>query len=105
MAAELCSDWSNLVGVPVQLRQHGKYIRSGVIDAAMPDSSVLWLAADGADERQMFEAALGYQAWTSPHELTGNFRFKMAKNPPAAANETASDRHQRNILLASPGQV
>ena len=59
MAAELCMDWSNLVGLPVELRQQGKYIRSGVVDAAMPDSSALWLAAHGADDRQMFEAALG----------------------------------------------
>jgi hypothetical protein len=81
LAAELCSDWGDLVGVPVQLHQHGKFLRSGVVDAAMPDSSVLWLAADGADERQMFEAALGCQAWTSPQELTGNYRFKMAKTP------------------------
>jgi hypothetical protein len=79
MTAELCSDWSNLVGVPVQLRQHGKNIRSGVVDAAMPDSSILWLAADGADDRQMFEAALGYQAWTYPRELDGDLRFIMAK--------------------------
>lgn len=46
----------------------------------MPDSSILWLAADGADEREMFEAALGYQAWTYPRELGGDLRFVMAKN-------------------------
>lgn len=103
MAAELCSDWSNLVGLPVELHRHGKYIRSGVVDAAMPDSSVLWLAADGADDRQMFEAALGYQAWTHPRELTGHFRFKMAKNPPAAAEETAANT-QQGSLLASTGR-
>jgi len=80
MAAELCMDWSNLVGHPVELRQQGKYIRSGVVDAAMPDSSALWLAAHGADDRQMFESALGYQAWTYPRELDGELRFLMAKN-------------------------
>ncbi|MCO4273817.1 hypothetical protein NG701_05125 [Pseudarthrobacter sp. HLT3-5] len=80
LAAEVCSDWGKLVGVPVQLRQHGKFIRSGVVDAAMPDSSILWLAADGADERQMFDAALGYEAWTYPRELDGDLRFMMAKN-------------------------
>ncbi|XAZ30065.1 hypothetical protein AAHB34_11955 [Paenarthrobacter ureafaciens] len=80
MAAELRTDWSNLVGIPVEVRQHGKHIRSGVIDAAAPDSSVLWMAADGVDDRQMFEAALGYQAWTYPRELEGNLRFVMAKN-------------------------
>jgi hypothetical protein len=45
----------------------------------MSDSTVLWLAADGADERQMFEVAHGYEAWTQPHELVGNLRFKMAR--------------------------
>lgn len=80
MAAEFCVDWSNFVGLPVELRQQGKYIRSGVVGAAMPDSSVLWLAADGADDRQMFEAALGYQAWTYPRELDGELGFLMAKN-------------------------
>lgn len=90
LSAFLCSEWSNLVGVPVQLHRHGKYIRSGVIDAAMPDSSLLWLAADGADERQMFEAALGYQAWICPEELTGDLRFKMAKNTLDAVDENAA---------------
>lgn len=105
MAAELCRDWSSLVGVPVRLHLHGKYIRSGVIDAAMPDSSILWLAADGADERQMFEAALGYQAWICPGELTGDLRFKMAKNTLAAVDENAVDdlgpgrRHHRRSPL------
>jgi hypothetical protein len=29
----LCSDWDDLVGVPVQLHPHGKFLRSGVVDA------------------------------------------------------------------------
>ena len=89
MAAELRREWSNLVGLPVELHRHGRYIRSGLVDAAMPDSSVLWLAAEGADGRQMFEAALGYQARINPRELEGSFRFMMAKTH-TPKNETAT---------------
>jgi hypothetical protein len=89
LAAELRSDWSTLVGARIQLRRHGKYIRSGVIDAAMPDSSVLWLAADGADARQMFEAELGYQAWIYPRELDGRPPLHDGKSRTAAENDTA----------------
>ncbi len=68
------------------MRRHGKYIRSGIIDAAMPDASVLWLAADGADERQMFEAALGYQVWIYPWVQNGepeHSEFDVRTRPPA----------------------
>lgn len=71
----------------------------------MPDSSVLWLAAEGADGRQMFEAELGYQAWTYPRELIGDLRFKMAKYPLVSAGEADDVTEQGFRLLPSPGQV
>lgn len=57
----------------------------------MPDSSKLWLAADGADERQMFDAALDYHVWIYPRELTDDLRFKMARNQSMPQTKMLSD--------------
>ncbi len=57
--------WSLLKGEPVEVRFSGKTVRSGFVDTAMPDDSALWLAAEGADGRRLFEAADGYEVWVA----------------------------------------
>jgi hypothetical protein len=39
-------DWTALVGIEVEIKQLGESIRCGTVDDAMPDSPVIWLAAD-----------------------------------------------------------
>ncbi|MFF1255010.1 hypothetical protein ACFVYC_21285 [Pseudarthrobacter sp. NPDC058329] len=48
-------DWSLLINALVEIRQNGQVIRTGFVEEVMPDSSVLWLAADRDNPRQMFE--------------------------------------------------
>jgi hypothetical protein len=45
------ADWHRLVGLQVELRRPEGDVRSGIVDAVMPDGSGLWLAADGANLR------------------------------------------------------
>lgn len=74
-------DWHRLIGVPVEVRKDFLIVRTGVVDEAMPDSSMLWLAADGTHGRALFAAADGYQVWIRPQELEGKLCFKMAAAP------------------------
>ncbi|TQS88306.1 hypothetical protein EU811_21350 [Arthrobacter sp. TS-15] len=32
-------DWTRLINTPVEIRQYGQTIRTGIVDSAMPDSS------------------------------------------------------------------
>jgi len=43
----------------------------------MPDSSVLWLAADGIHLRQMYVADENYAAWVEPLEMHGAATYRM----------------------------
>lgn len=69
--------WQRLVGAVVQIRRENKVIRTGVVDDAMPDSSLLWLAADGVHQRRMYEAAENYKAWVEPQQLAGQVAYRM----------------------------
>lgn len=77
MPARKHDDWALLVNTPVEIRREGEVLRVGVVEDAMPDSSALWIAAEGALPRQMFEASLGHEVWFTPQELTGNARYKL----------------------------
>lgn len=70
-------EWSRLINALVEIRHHGKAIRTGIVEDAMPDSSALWLAADAAHPRQMFEAAQGHQVWVIPQELSRGLTYRM----------------------------
>ncbi|RKO21817.1 hypothetical protein D7Z96_15245 [Pseudarthrobacter phenanthrenivorans] len=70
-------EWSLLINALVDIRHNGQVIRSGFVDDAMPDSSALWIAADAAHPRQMFEAAQGHQVWVTPQELSGDLNYRM----------------------------
>lgn len=70
-------EWSLLIDALVEIRHHGKAIRTGFVEDAMPDSSALWLAADATHPRRMFEAARGHQVWVIPQELSGSLNYRM----------------------------
>ena len=71
-------DWSRLIGIPVEVRKDFEFVRAGVVDDAMEDSSALWLAADASGGRALFAAAEGYEVWIRPRELEGKLGYKMA---------------------------
>lgn len=70
-------DWTQLINAPVEVRQHGRTIRSGIVDSVMPDSSALWIAAEGVQPRQLFDAALGYEVWVAPQEQSGAATYRL----------------------------
>lgn len=69
-------DWTQLINASVVVRQHGRTIRTGVVDSVMPDSSALWIAAEGVQPRQLFDAALGYEVWVAPQEQSGAATYR-----------------------------
>lgn len=51
-------DWSTLVqGQTVEIRRHGVIEVRGIVDAAAPDGSCLWLVLEGALGRRQFRSA------------------------------------------------
>ena len=63
-------NWNRLIGATVEIRHQNDTIRIGTVDDAMADSSALWLASDGVQPRTPYEAALKYEAWIEPRQLT-----------------------------------
>lgn len=78
-------DWSQLVGAYVEVRKNKKCARSGFVEVAMPDSSALWLAANGLDGRVLITKAEGYEVWVEPRQLEGTLAYRMTS---AALNAT-----------------
>lgn len=81
-------DWTLLINTPVEIRHQGAVLRSGIVDDAMPDSSILWIAGDGQSPRQMFESALGHEVWINARELSGGARFQMTTDRLSPQKET-----------------
>jgi hypothetical protein len=52
-----------LLGAKVQIRLGNTVIKDGFVDAVMPDSSVIWLAADAVQPPTMYDAGSGYEVW------------------------------------------
>jgi hypothetical protein len=62
-------DWLVLVGEIVEIRHNCRFICQGRVDAAMPDSSILWIAADFIRSRTLYSKSDGYEAWIIPRYL------------------------------------
>lgn len=62
VATQRVSQWSRLVGFDVEVRLEPGCHITGRVDDAMPDSSLLWLIADGGGRRTV-EKAEGHEVW------------------------------------------
>ncbi|MGO4590223.1 hypothetical protein [Paenarthrobacter sp. 2TAF44] len=71
--------WHLLIGAIVETYKNGDLIRSGRVDDAMSDSSLIWLAADGPDTRALFDAADGVEVWVEPRQLDGKMSYRMTR--------------------------
>lgn len=71
--------WRALIGARVEIRHSAAVIRTGTVEDAAADSSVLWMTADGIEPRTMYEAVLGYEAWVKPQMLSeaSCFQYRM----------------------------
>lgn len=61
--SESSEDWQLLIGCRVELRRGGQVVRTGEVEDATPDSSVLWLRFDGHHGRQLVAKADGYDVF------------------------------------------
>lgn len=67
-AATACrvDDWISLPGSLVELRQAGRTVRKGLVDAATTDGKIVWIAQDGALERMLVDKTVGFEIWIAP---------------------------------------
>jgi hypothetical protein len=77
MALQNYPHWRWLIGALVEIRRYDQAVRTGFVEDAMPDSSVLWIAADGVHPRNMYDAAENYTAWVEPQQLTDAAAYRM----------------------------
>jgi hypothetical protein len=63
--------WQFLLGEIVEVWLDGKLYRRGLVDATMPNASGLWIAPEGAFQRQFISAADGYEVWTTLYPRSG----------------------------------
>lgn len=65
-------DWVRLPGTTVEIRRNGEHLRTGLVDEATPDSTMLWLVHDGVHSRTLIEKTEGYEVWTTPRTPGGS---------------------------------
>lgn len=82
--------WNTLRGAVVEVRKNGTTIRTGLVEDVMPDSSALWIAADGLTGRVLIEAAEGHEVWVEPKQLKGTRAYRMTWS----ALHTGHDRYR-----------
>lgn len=76
-AAYKHTNWALLTNALVEIRHRGTTIRTGVVDAVMSDSSMVWIAADATYPRQLFEASEGHEIWVTLEEHEGPLTYRM----------------------------
>ena len=54
------TDWKGLLGQQVQVHKDGRVVRIGYVEDVVDSADILWLGADGVEQRALFERALGY---------------------------------------------
>lgn len=52
---------NRIVGAEVEIHKSGQLVLSGVVDAVMPDLTMLWLAANGPESRRLFDLTEGFE--------------------------------------------
>ena len=65
-------NWVNLKEATVEIRRNGRLIRTGRVDAATLDSTMLWISQDGIDRRTLIHKQDGYEVWVDPATAHGN---------------------------------
>ncbi|CAN7523686.1 hypothetical protein [Arthrobacter sp. LjRoot14] len=58
---ETTGNWQQLIGSRVELRLDGRIVRTGEVEDATQDSSVMWLRFDGNHGRQLVSKTDGYE--------------------------------------------
>ena len=91
MKSYRCDDWNRLTGAKVEIHKRGQFVRAGIVDAVMPDATVLWLAADHNGNRELFESAEGYEVWTDVHDLPDELSEQRLYHQPSTLPMSEGD--------------
>lgn len=62
-------EWESLAGTVVDVYLDHDLHRRGMVEGVMPDSSGLWIAAQGSWSREFVDKASGFTVWTDPWTL------------------------------------
>jgi hypothetical protein len=68
-------DWLPVIGEVVEIRCGGEAVRTGIVDGVTADGGILWLTANGAEPRAMFERSQGFSVWIE-------YKWETASSPP-----------------------
>lgn len=64
MGLRQIADWTLLRGASIEIRQQGRAVCTGHLDAVTADGKVLWLQSP-AQNRRLFEKTEFYEAWAT----------------------------------------
>jgi len=62
MASQPDTDWNDLIGEWVRLRQDGRIVRTGYVEDVTLAADALWLQGHGAEPRRLYLKADGLTA-------------------------------------------
>lgn len=71
------NDWTLLPGASIEVRQQGRGVWRGFVDAVTADGKILWVI-DPSGQRRLFEKAEFYDAWAI--EERDGFHYEVTKN-------------------------
>lgn len=63
MGLHIEHDWRAVLGEMVEIRKSAKIVRTGRVDAVTSEGAILWLAADGVQQRGMIQRVDGFEVW------------------------------------------
>jgi len=86
--------WHRLTNAPVEIRRHGEVVRCGTVEDVMPDSSIIWVAADHEHPRALFEVSEGFEVWLEPRLLEGMFAYRMTASTLYGYAQTPQERQE-----------
>lgn len=84
MTQRRIDDWCTLDGASVEIRQDGRVICSGSVDAVTDDGRIMWVYST-VHGRRLFEKSDCYQAWALEEHV--GFHYKVTR----AETECAAD--------------
>ncbi|OFI39523.1 hypothetical protein BIU82_00110 [Arthrobacter sp. SW1] len=75
------TDWTTLTGAIIEIRQQGRTLACGTVDAVTFDGAVLWLQVPGVG-RKLYEKAGFHEAWAA--EARVGFHYRVSAGGSAA---------------------
>ncbi|MET3174636.1 UNVERIFIED_ORG: hypothetical protein ABIB52_002487 [Arthrobacter sp. UYCu721] len=78
------NDWCTLSGATVEIRLHGAFVCSGIVEAVTDDGSILWIHPAGHN-RRLYEKSDSYEAWAAEERTGFHYRVSYGVAPVSAS--------------------